>query len=126
MRTKTLLTFLMMVFSLSGMKGQTTEGTRFWLGFMDNILLAVNDDPIFTIVIHSDVATGGTIEVPATGLEIAFVANAGTTQIDLPDAVWYTVQNSILRSAPLLFITGLTFRRVHTCCQRTGWAPNTW
>ncbi len=94
MRTKFLLAFLMMMFSLSGIKAQTTESTQFWLGFMDNVLLQVNDDPIFSIVIHSDVATNGTIEVPATGLEIAFVANAGTTQIDLPDAVWYTVQNS--------------------------------
>ncbi len=94
MRTRMTLIFFFLMSSLSGINGQTTQSNSFWLGFMDNLLLGANDNPIFTVVIHAEEATNGTIEVPTTGLEIPFVANVGTTLVDLPDAIWYTLQNS--------------------------------
>lgn len=67
-----------------------SAGTRFWLGYMESIDLLFNGSPEFGIQVSSAQNGSGTIEVPGTGLEIPFDFSAGTTEVMLPDAIWYS------------------------------------
>jgi hypothetical protein len=67
----------------------TTTGTEHWLGFMENLDLAWNDEPEFEIFVLSTVDTSGEVRVPATGLSLPFSAQAGVTVVELPSGAWY-------------------------------------
>ncbi|MCB9655726.1 MAG: hypothetical protein H6729_16500 [Deltaproteobacteria bacterium] len=68
----------------------TTQGTEFWVAFMDNISLVWNGPPSFSIVVSAEAATNGTIRIPATGFESVFSVDAGTaTEIPLPRGILY-------------------------------------
>jgi gliding motility-associated-like protein len=89
-----LLLFLLMGLSASA---QSSQGTTFWLAYMENLTLQFNDDPIFAIVLQSETAADGVIEVPATGLSIPFSLNAGEIQeVELPSAIWYSEGSDII------------------------------
>ena len=67
----------------------TTTGTEHWLGFMENLDLAWNDEPEFAVFVLSAVATSGEVRVPTTGLSLPFTAQEGVTVVDLPAGTWY-------------------------------------
>ncbi len=91
---------------LSSPHAQSSRGTSFWLGYMENIDLVFNDSPIFSILIDAEESTQGTIGVPATGLSIPFTAAAGTvTEVELPDAIWYSQGSEIIDNKGILITT---------------------
>jgi gliding motility-associated-like protein len=115
---KTALFSLVLLLAASSGLAQSTTGTSFWLGYMENLNLLFNDAPTFTIWVDADVTTDGTINVPATGLSIPFTAPGGSiTAVDLPTAIWYSegselVENKgiqILTDEPVR-VTGLHYR----------------
>jgi len=60
----------------------TTRGKNFWLGFMENY-----SGPTFTVYISSDVATTGTVALPAQGWSQNFNVTPGTaTAVQVPTA----------------------------------------
>ncbi len=67
----------------------TTTGTEHWLGFMENLDLAWNDEPEFSVFVLSDTETSGEVRVPSTGLSLPFEALAGVTVVELPSGTWY-------------------------------------
>ncbi|MCB9683078.1 MAG: IgGFc-binding protein [Alphaproteobacteria bacterium] len=74
----------------------STVGTRFWLAFMDNIELAYNGPPKMSVIVATDVATTGAIEVPRTGLSLPFTLAAGEVrEIGLPAASWYAIGSGV-------------------------------
>ena len=67
-----------------------TAGTELWLAYMENLTLAYNGAPDFTVVIEAPEGAVGSIDVPATGYTQAFELAAGEiSEIALPDAIWY-------------------------------------
>ncbi|MEO0724031.1 MAG: PKD domain-containing protein [Bacteroidota bacterium] len=87
-RTVTLL--LIVLCPLLALRAQSTTGTEFWLGYMENLNLAFNDQPAFAIIINANGPTNGSIEVPTTGLNVPFSVGAGTTEVFLPSAIYYS------------------------------------
>ncbi len=88
------LKLLVVLFLLSAVQSfaQSSKGNRFWVAFMENILLVVNDDPVFRIHIDADETTNLTISRPANGWSQNYIAAGGTvTVITLPDEVFYTI-----------------------------------
>ena len=68
-----------------------TAGTELWLAYMENLTLAFNGPPAFTVVIEAPEGAVGSIDVPVTGYTQAFELAAGEiAEIALPDAIWYT------------------------------------
>lgn len=88
--TRCLLLFSLMLCIHVGILAQSSAGTLFWLGYMENLTLAFNDAPAFSVIINADAPTSGSIDVPATGLSIPFSAPSGSTEIFLPAAVYYS------------------------------------
>ncbi|MDG1260997.1 MAG: IgGFc-binding protein [Flavobacteriales bacterium] len=82
-----------------------SEGTRFWIGYIENITLMFNGEPRFSLRVSSDIATTGTIIVPTTNLEIPFEIEAGATEIDLPDAIWYSELSQVVDNKGILIET---------------------
>lgn len=70
-----------------------SSGTRFWIGFMENLTLAFNGPPTFAIRVSCPNATSGNIIVPATGLTIPFNIPAGGGEVTMPEAIWYAEIN---------------------------------
>ncbi len=102
-----LAAILTVSFSLEG-KTQielSSEGTRFWIGFMENITLQFNGEPKFALRISSDIPTTGNIIVPTTNLTIPFEVDAGATEIELPDAIWYSEFAQIIDNKGILIET---------------------
>ncbi len=95
---KLLLFTLVFVYSLfqSKLCAQSTKGTTFWCGYMENIDLFFNTPPEFSFLVETDAPTNVTIEVPATGLTLNFPVPANQiTELFLPDATWYTLGSEI-------------------------------
>jgi gliding motility-associated-like protein len=68
----------------------TTKGREFWLGYMENLTLAFNGPPEFSILVGSTTGARGTISVPLTGFTQDFVVPAGTAaEVRLPGIDWY-------------------------------------
>lgn len=86
---KKLISLLAMVSLALSLQSQTTSGTRFWIGFGENIDLLFNGDPSFSIIAAADGAFSGTVSVPQTGLTIDFSSDGGVIEVPLPDAIWY-------------------------------------
>jgi hypothetical protein len=71
-------------------RAQTTFGTEHWVTFMDNLLLPLNGQPSFNLVISSEVGSAGTVTIPATGFSIPFTVAAGTdTVVTMPTNQYY-------------------------------------
>ena len=82
--------FLFLSIQLCTAQHQTTKGVEFWFTYMENLDLAFNGPPSFAVVISSEVATSGQIQVPFTGLNIPFTVNAmSDTEVFLPAGVLY-------------------------------------
>lgn len=93
-RFKTLVVAsLLCILTLNSFAQHQSSGTRFWIGFMENLTLAFNGPPTFAFRISSPIATAGNIIVPATGLTIPFDIPAGGGEITMPDAIWYAEIN---------------------------------
>lgn len=88
--TRYLLLFTLLISLCCTLPAQSTAGTEFWLGYMENLNLAFNDAPAFSVVINAETPTSGQVEVPATGLTIPFTAPVGTTEVFLPNAIFYS------------------------------------
>ncbi len=69
--------------SLLSQNQLTTSGTDFWFGYMDNYL--IDEDATYTLLISSDQATTGTVEIPLLGWSQSFTTTIGTTtSINIP------------------------------------------
>lgn len=67
-----------------------TAGTELWLAYLENLDLAFNGPPFFSVQVTATEGAVGQLEVPATGYSQPFELGEGeTAEIDLPDAVWY-------------------------------------
>lgn len=86
---KKTLALLVAVTVVANLQGQTSSGTRFWIGFGENIDLLFNGDPSFSVIAAADEAFSGTVSVPQTGLTIDFSSDPGVLEVPLPDAIWY-------------------------------------
>ncbi|MEM1214162.1 MAG: PKD domain-containing protein [Bacteroidota bacterium] len=84
-----LITWSCLVLALPCLNAQTTLGTEFWLGYMENLNIAFNDAPEFSIIITASAPTSGEITVGSVGPPLPFSVAAGTTEIFLPDGVYY-------------------------------------
>jgi gliding motility-associated-like protein len=99
---RALYTFFLLLL-LQPLFSQTSAGTRFWCGFMENINILFNDDPVFRFEIEATTATNGTISIPTTGLIIPFTAAANAiTQVTLPNTVFYTIGSEIIDNKGIL------------------------
>ena len=89
--TRSLYTLFSTAVILAGsLSAQSSAGTEFWLGYMENLNIAFNDPPAFSVVVSTDVATTGSVDLPASGLSVPFTAGVGTTEVFLPDGVYYS------------------------------------
>lgn len=71
-------------------QNHTSKGKEFWLAYMENLTLAFNGPPYFSIVVSSETNTQGVIQVPATGYTQSFSVNAmQATEVYLPQAIYY-------------------------------------
>jgi len=75
---------------MSSSARSSSSGKVFWLAYMENLNLAFNGPPAFSILISGEHNTNGFVEVPATGLSIPFnvIANQ-TTEVHLPGSIFY-------------------------------------
>ena len=89
---KAILCSLFLLLTMPFLQAQNSSaGTEFWLGYMENLNLAFNDAPVFAIQISAEVATDGEISIPATGLTIPFsVAGGAIEEVTLPQAIYYS------------------------------------
>jgi len=88
---KTIIATLLVVMSFTSQaQNITTKGTEFWLTYMENLTIPGNYNPVFSVIISSDVNTSGTIIVPFTGFSMGFnvIANQAT-EITLPQNIYY-------------------------------------
>lgn len=68
----------------------TSSGTELWVTYMENLDLQFNLPPYFELVISSDLATQGQVQIPATGFAIPFtVAAHHDTVLTLPTNIYY-------------------------------------
>lgn len=77
--------------STGGVPGTArTSGTEFWLTYLENLDLAFNGPPSFSVQVTAEAGAVGELEVPATGYRQPFEVGPGETlELELPDAVWY-------------------------------------
>ena len=67
-----------------------STGTELWVTFMENLNLQFNGPPSFHLVISSDVATQGEVQIPYTGFSFPYsVAALSDTVITLPTNIYY-------------------------------------
>lgn len=85
-----LLSYILLLGSSFTLLAQSSAGTAFWLGYMENLTLAFNDAPAFSVIISTDTPANGSIDVPTTGLSIPFSVPVGSTEIFLPAAIYYS------------------------------------
>lgn len=78
----------------------STKGTEFWLGFMENLDLAWNNNPTFFIQVYGEASGTGTFSAPANpGLEFTFTYDAGEIEkIQLPLGVLYALGTEEVRN----------------------------
>ncbi|MCB9698990.1 MAG: IgGFc-binding protein [Alphaproteobacteria bacterium] len=67
----------------------STRGTAFAVGFMENLDLAFNGSPTFSLRVVADAPTEVTVRFPRTGLVEVHEVGAGLTALPLPDAILY-------------------------------------
>ena len=73
------------------LSAQSSTGTEFWLGYLENLDLLFNDDPRFILYVEAEQTTTVTVSVPATGFTETFVATAnGISEYEFPQAIWYS------------------------------------
>lgn len=88
---KRLLFFLFGVLTWNLSNAQTsTKGKEFWFGFMENLTLAYNGPPTFSVAVSATEFTRVKIVIPKKGVELAYNIGAGETRkITLPSAIMY-------------------------------------
>ncbi len=107
-RNCTGVTLLMLCFLfIARLNAQTsTKGRDFWFGYMENLTLAFNGPPTFSVVIASDEFTSGTISLPKTGFEIQFNVVAGEArEIILPSAIYYQAGSDVVSNFGFHLVT---------------------
>ncbi len=68
----------------------SSSSTELWVTYMENLDLQFNTPPYFELVISSEVATQGEVQVPATSFTIPFTVGAmSDTVITLPTNIYY-------------------------------------
>lgn len=86
---------LLLIFSFllsSNLQAQSsgTQGTEFWFTFMENLTLAFNGDPEFTVYVSATEDGTATITAPFTGLTFSFSYEANSvTEYTLPNNIFY-------------------------------------
>jgi gliding motility-associated-like protein len=87
---KILLALFLFLLSFKADCQESSKGTEFWFAFIENITLAYNGSPKFSLIISCDVNTTGTITLPALGFSQAFNATGGkTNEVFLPEGIFY-------------------------------------
>ena len=67
-----------------------TSGREFWLAYLENLDLAFNGPPAFSVQVTAPEGATGELTVPATGFSQSFsLAEGETADLFLPDAIWY-------------------------------------
>lgn len=100
------LSFLLLLGTCLSLHAQSTIGTRFWCGFMENIDLIFNDDPLFLLQVDAAQPTTVTISIPATGFSIDTNVPGGTvTEVTFPNAIWYTEGSEFIDNKGILITT---------------------
>jgi len=84
---KKLLPILLLPFIFFNTYGQISKGKEFWLSFMENV--NGNGQPVYSLLISSDVNTSGTISIPYTGFSFNYTVTANqTSEIYLPTNIY--------------------------------------
>lgn len=84
-----ILSFLLLLM-LSFKAEASSSGKVCWLAYMENLTLAFNGPPAFSVIISSQQNTSGQVEIPATGLSIPFTVIANQpTEVYLPGSIFY-------------------------------------
>lgn len=87
---KIVLTLFLFILIQFCSHARTSKGTEFWIGYMENLNLAFNGPPKFTIQVSSNVATTGILSVPYTGFTQSFTVAANqVTLLTLPQGIYY-------------------------------------
>lgn len=90
---------------------QSSEGTTFWLAYMENIDLIFNDDPVFAVVLHAEQEATGEIQIPVTGFSIPFTVGAGETEeVELPPALYYIQGSDITGNTGIRIVSDAPIR----------------
>ena len=70
----------------------TSRGTTFWLTYLENLELGSNGNPYLYLVVSSEVATQGELQVPATGDAFPFTVDAmQSTVVFVPSLYLYPI-----------------------------------
>ena len=76
-----------------------TKGTEFWLAYMENLTLAFNGDPQFSIYVSAEESGEATITAAATGLEYSFSYDANTvTEFNFPPNILYATGSEAIKN----------------------------
>ena len=100
-------TFLLFLSILSS-NAQTTssQGTEFWLGYMENLDLLFNPSPQFAIYVSADEAGSAQVIAAATGLTFDFEYQANTvTEFLLPTGIYYAEGSEAIANFGLKILT---------------------
>ena len=84
-----------------------SEGTRFWMAYMENITLQFNGEPTFGFWVYSDGPVTGTMTVPQTGLTVEFEGPGGALEVILPEAIWYNENSQVITNKGILIETDI-------------------
>lgn len=91
---KKLLLFIFLSHCFFSLNAQDdgTNGTEFWLAYMENLTLIMNGSPQFSVYVTSATAGNATITAPATGLTFSFSYPANhVTEFIFPPGILYAM-----------------------------------
>lgn len=90
MKSYATLILLLFTFSFSNAQINSSSGTEFWLGYMENLDLLFNPSPQFSIYVSAKESGSGQVIAAATGLTFDFEYEANTvTEFTLPTGIYY-------------------------------------
>jgi hypothetical protein len=104
---RSILVVLFISLGSSALLAQTSEGTRFWLAYTENIDLLFNGAPAFSVIPSAEGAFSGTVSVPQTGLTVDFSSEGGPVEVALPDAIWYPEIDQTVSNKGILIETDI-------------------
>ncbi|WP_306642275.1 T9SS type A sorting domain-containing protein [Sanyastnella coralliicola] len=98
---------LLLFFTVQATAQLNSEGTRFWMAYMENITLQFNGEPTFGFWVYSDGPVTGTMTVPQTGLTVPFEGSGGALEVILPEAIWYNENSQVITNKGILIETDI-------------------
>ncbi|MCA9568059.1 MAG: IgGFc-binding protein, partial [Myxococcales bacterium] len=74
----------------------STRGTGFWIGFMENIRLGTNGEPVFDVSAYADAPGTLTVSLPNTGYTDTVTVSPGWNDVALPASVLYAEGSDVV------------------------------